>query len=279
MNYRHAFHAGNFADCMKHALLVDILHRLRRKEAGFAVLDTHAGPGDAALDGDAASRTGEWRAGIGRLDASADPVLADYLEAVAAARRTARSYPGSPLITRALLRAQDRLIACELHPDDAAALKACLGNDRSCGAHARDGYAAIAALLPPNPQKRGLVLIDPPFERPDEFDRLAEAIARARTRFPTGIVAAWYPVKHLAPVRAFHHGLQAGGLRDLLACELHLRAPLDPARLNGSGMVVANPPYGFEESARTLLASLLAALRLPGDDAGAGSVVRRIAEE
>lgn len=188
MNYRHGFHAGNFADVVKHALLLAILEKLRRKEAAFLVLDTHAGTGATALDGPEASRTGEWRGGIGRLLADTPAALAPY---VAAVTREPGRYPGSPLLVRDALRAQDRLVACELHPDDAAVLRAQLAGDRRCAVHHRDGYAAIRAFLPPREARRGLVLIDPPFEAPDEWERLAAAIGEAHTRFPAGIVAAW----------------------------------------------------------------------------------------
>ncbi|MBX6374857.1 MAG: 23S rRNA (adenine(2030)-N(6))-methyltransferase RlmJ [Acetobacteraceae bacterium] len=277
MNYRHAFHAGNFADCMKHALLVWLLHALRRKEAPFAVLDTHAGRGEYDLSAPEAERTGEWRQGIGRLlglTAEEGP-LADYVALTRALGAPAR-YPGSPALVRALLRPQDRLICVELHPEDHAALAARFRGDRQVAVHRRDGWEALRALTPP-PERRGLVLMDPPFEQEGEFDRLAEAIALLRRRFRAGILAVWYPIKHRAPVRAFHAALAAGEARDLIAAELWLREPTDPTRLNGCGLLVANAPFRFTEECGPMLAALLAAL---GEcDSGEGWAVTRIVEE
>ncbi len=273
MNYRHAFHAGNAGDCLKHALLVWLLRALARKPAPFFVLDTHAGIGRYDLDTGPASRTDEWQGGIGRLLDEAPPPLADYVGLV----RRLGLYPGSPAIARALLRPGDRLACCELHPEDAAALRRAFSGDRQVAIHHRDGYEALAALLPPRRERRGLVLIDPPYEQPDEFSRVAEGLRLAHARFPTGILAAWYPIKHRAPVRAFHAAIQAGGLRDVLAAELFVREPLDPERLNGSGMVIVSPPYLFEAEAPAILAALLD--RLGSGEAGAGTALPRLAEE
>ncbi|WP_323991203.1 23S rRNA (adenine(2030)-N(6))-methyltransferase RlmJ [Nguyenibacter sp. L1] len=271
MNYRHAFHAGNFADCMKHVLLVLILQALARKPAAFSVLDTHAGIGRYNLTGEQAGRTGEWRAGIGRLLESAAPGVPDaYLDLVRRAGAPA-AYPGSPLIAAMMLRPQDRLVCCELHPEDSRALRAVFAGNPQVSVHARDGYQALGALLPPREAKRGLVLIDPPFEQPDEFARLAAGIATAHRRFATGIIAAWYPIKNRAPVRAFRDSLRDSGIRDIVALELTLRPPLDPARLNGSGLVVVNPPYGFVEQG---LSALRALAHLSPDGTGEAGATR-----
>lgn len=279
MNYRHAFHAGNFADVMKHALLVWLLDALARKPRPFFVLDTHAGPGFADLQAEPATRTGEWRAGIGRLLADTPPAsggggtndpLARYLAIV----RGLGLYPGSPALIRALLRPGDRLACCELHPEDHARLHARFARDPRVGVHLRDGYEAVKALLPP-PERRGLILLDPPFESPDEFATLAQALRTGLARFPAGVFAAWYPIKHRAPIRDFFASLE--GLRDLVAAELWLRAPLDPGRLNGCGLLVANPPYGFEAEAPALLDALRARLAEPGF--GEGAAVTRLADE
>ncbi|MGI4745769.1 MAG: 23S rRNA (adenine(2030)-N(6))-methyltransferase RlmJ [Janthinobacterium lividum] len=256
MNYRHAFHAGNFADCMKHALLVWLVRALQRKDTPIVVLDTHAGTGLYDLSSDQAQRTGEWREGIGQLlEQPASPALADYLALVRQLGGPAR-YPGSPLLVRELLRPQDRLIACELHEEDQAALRSLLGREPRAAVHRRDGYQAIQALLPPDGIRRGLTLIDPPFEQPDEFGRLAAAIMTARRRFATGIVAAWYPIKQQARVRAFHGQLADAGVTDLVTAELLLRPPLDPTRLNGCGLLVASPPFGFEAAAGAILSAI-----------------------
>jgi len=241
VNYRHAYHAGNFADCMKHAVLVWLLRKLAQKEKPFAVLDTHAGTGFYNLAGEEASRTGEWREGIGRLLEETPTALTDYVGLV----RSLGLYPGSPAITRALMRPGDRLICCELHPEDVRALRRRFGRDAAVSVHHRDGYEALGALLPP-PERRGLVLIDPPYEVPDEFDRVVAGLVTANRRFPAGILMAWYPIKGRAPVRAFHTALQASGIKDVLAAELFLREPVDAARLNGCGLIVVNPPFRFE---------------------------------
>jgi 23S rRNA (adenine2030-N6)-methyltransferase len=198
MNYQHAFHAGNFADVHKHIVLTRILDYLRQKPAAFRVIDSHAGAGRYDLLGPQAARSGEWRDGIGRLFApllatsSADPVqtlLATYLESVAALNPggTLRFYPGSPLIAKALLRRQDRLIACELEPNAAASLKAALRGDARAKALAIDGWVALFANIPPK-EHRGLVLIDPPYEESLDFTRLSEVLAQAHRKWPNGLV-------------------------------------------------------------------------------------------
>lgn len=275
MNYRHAFHAGNFADCMKHALLVWLLRALQRKATPFAVLDTHAGLGRYDLAAPEAERTGEWRAGIGRLLDSDDGPLADYVGLVRAAGAPA-AYPGSPALVRTLLRPGDRLLCCELHPEDHAALRALFRGDAQVAVHHRDGWEALRALTP-FPEKRGLVLVDPPFEAAGEFDRMAAGIALVAQRFRAAVQACWYPIKHRAPVRSFHAALRQGGVRDLVAAELWLREPTDPQRLNGCGLLVANPPYRFEDEGGTILAALLD--RLGAGEPGQGWAMTRIAEE
>ena len=269
MNYRHAFHAGNVADCVKHALLVTLLGLMQRKPAPVFVLDTHAGRGDYDLMADEAARTGEWRQGIARL-MPPPPPLAPYVSLV----ERLGLYPGSPALLRAMLRPGDALACCELHPEDAAALRRRFRHDPAVAVHARDGYEAIRALLPPV-QRRALVVIDPPYEQPGEFDRVLTALTEGATRFPDGVYAAWYPLKHRTPVNAFHVNIRHAGLRDVVAAELWLRPPTDPARLNGCGLLVRNPPWGFEDAAHPILATLLDRLGEP--DGGAAIV--RIADE
>ena len=272
MNYRHAFHAGNFADCMKHAVLVWLLRALARKPAGFGVLDTHAGGGPTDLSSGPAQRTGEWRAGIGRLRDDPPMELADYVGLVG---RTS-FYPGSPGLIRALLRPQDRLVCCELHDEDCTALKREYRRDAQVSVHCRDAWEAIGALLPPL-QRRGLVLIDPPYEATDEFERVLAGLRTGHARWQRGIFAAWYPIKHRAPVRAFHTALRESGIRDIVAAELWLRELLDPTRLNGCGMVVINPPFRFEAEIAPILQALLS--RLGDGDAGAGTAMERLVDE
>ena len=272
MNYRHAFHAGNFADCTKRALLVWLLRALARKPAPFAVLDTHAGAGRYTLCGDA-ERTGEWRAGIARLLHAPPAPLADYVGVVEAAGL----YPGSPTIARALLRPGDRLVCCELHPEEATTLRRLFAGDSQVAVHRRDGWQALTALLPPAGPRRGLVLIDPPYEAPGEYARVAEALALVARRFPPAIIAAWYPIKHRAPVRALHEAIRLSAVPDVVAAELWLREPTDPARLNGNGLLVRSPPYRWEEEWPGLLAAIVNQV---GDrEAGEGWAAIRLTPE
>ena len=275
MNYRHAFHAGNFADCLKHALLVWLLRSMQRKATPLRVLDTHAGLGLYDLSAPEAQRTGEWLGGIGRLLEAPEPALADYVNLVRQAGAPA-FYPGSPALVRALLRPQDNLLACELHPEDFAQLRRYFRGDAQVAVHHRDAWEAMKGLTP-FPEKRGLVLVDPPFEQEGEFDRLAAGVALVNHRFRAAVQACWYPIKHRAPVRAFHAALQASGVRDILAAELWLREPTDPTRLNGCGLVVVNAPWKFEEEGGAILAALLR--RLGTGEAGEGWAMQRVADE
>lgn len=272
MNYRHAYHAGSFADCMKHALLVWLIDALQAKPAPIFVLDTHAGAGRYDLEDGPAQRTGEWRQGIARLLDSPAPALSRYLGLI----RTLGLYPGSPALTRAMLRPDDRLACCELHPDDVLQLRRLFARDPQIAVHQRDGWEAIGALLPPT-QRRGVVLIDPPFENPDEFSRVAAGLAVAHARFPTGVLAAWYPIKHRAPVRGFVVALQQGGMRDIVTAELCLREPVQPDRLNGSGLLVVNPPFRLERDVPAILQALLESVGR--NERGAYAAVTRIADE
>jgi 23S rRNA (adenine2030-N6)-methyltransferase len=262
MNYRHAYHAGNFADVLKHAVLVLCIEHMKRKEAGFRVIDTHAGPGRyRLLEGDAA-KTGEWKLGIGRLmGAEADPlpepvakILAAYLDLIR--RENAGGdlsvYPGSPLIAAGLLRRGDALIANELHPDDNKALAKLLDEDRRSKVMKQDGWSALKALLPPK-ERRGVILIDPPFEEPGELIRLTEGLAAALRRFSTGTYILWYPIKDPKIVARFHRALSEAALPKLLKVELMLRLPRNPDVLNGTGLIVANPPFTLEADLEAIL--------------------------
>jgi 23S rRNA (adenine2030-N6)-methyltransferase len=282
MNYRHAFHAGNFADVVKHAALALLIARLKEKEAAFRVIDTHAGPGLYDLAGDAANRTGEWKVGIGRVlvhrfGPAEAALLAPYLDAVRAANDggALQRYPGSPWIARHLLRKQDRLTAVELHPEDAAALSALFAGDQQVKTIALDGRLALGAFVPPK-ERRGLVLVDPPFEAADEFDQMLAGLVKAHSRWPTGIYALWYPVKDLFAIDRFRTGLAASGLRRLVRAELTVRRRDTPARFNGAGLVICNPPWQFEEALAKLLSALLPAL---ADGPGAASEIDVIAGE
>lgn len=272
MNYRHAFHAGNFADCFKHALLVWCIGALQRKPRPVFFLDTHAGIGCYDLTSAEAVRSGEFRTGIARLHGDPPPALADYL-ALAGALGS-EVYPGSPELFCVLARAGDRVALAELHQEDAARLRR---RYRGCAqVHVRDGYEALGALLPP-PERRALVLIDPPYERADEFDRIFETLRVVDRKCRAATVLAWYPIKDRAAPRGLQARLRESGLRDLVAAELHLREPTDRARMSGCGMVVKNPPFGFESAARPILDALRA--RLCDGEAGAGSELLRLADE
>jgi 23S rRNA (adenine2030-N6)-methyltransferase len=270
MNYRHAYHAGNFADVVKHTVLVLLLSHLRKKDTPFRVIDTHAGIGRYDLGADAAIRTGEWREGIGRLvegESLGEP-LADYLAAVAAVNPAwpeLRFYPGSPRIARFHLRPQDHLVLVELHPEDVLALKREFVGDRQVGVHQDDAYLAIKALLPP-PERRGLVLVDPPFENPDEFRRIARGIAEALRRWPAGIYAVWYPIKAAEPVSRFLGEMATLG-RPCLTAELLLHPADREDRLNGCGMAVVNPPWMFDQAVDRLLPVLADRLGATGGTA------------
>jgi 23S rRNA (adenine2030-N6)-methyltransferase len=273
MNYRHAYHAGNFADCFKHALLVALLDTFARKPAPYFVLDTHAGTGWYNLDADEARRTTEADMGIRRLLRQRPaPVLGRYLQLV----QQLGPYPGSPALIRAVMRESDRLVCVELHPQDCKALKRRFHADPAVEVHMRSGWEALSALLPPT-EKRGLVFIDPPFESPDDYFSLAEGLRRGHGRFGHGVFAAWYPIKQMAAVRTLHAILRSFCIRDIVAVEFHLRDTTNPERLNGCGLVVINAPYQFDDQARSIADAILEGLG--ENEPGAGSAVVRLADE
>jgi 23S rRNA (adenine2030-N6)-methyltransferase len=265
MNYRHAYHAGNFADVLKHAVLALVIDYLKRKEAPFRVIDTHAGAGSYELASEQAQKTGEWREGIGRLlGADAAPLprevaerLRPYLDAVRRANPGGglHVYPGSPLLALGLMRPQDTLIANELHCEELASLEAAIGGDRRVKLMALDAWVALKALLPPK-ERRGVILIDPPFEEAGELDRMAAGLAQGLERFATGIYLAWYPIKDQKPIHGFHNALAGLGTRKLLRVELTIESLSDPERLNGCGLVVVNPPYTLESDLAVVLPDL-----------------------
>lgn len=265
MNYAHEFHAGSFADVHKHAVLCRVLHHLRGKEAAFRVLDTHAGAGRYDLTGPEAARSGEWRDGIAQLMTAALPVaaaelLAPYRDAVRAVNADGplKIYPGSPLITRALLRRQDRLTACELEPKAAAALGRNLRDPR-VKALRIDGWTALAAYLPPK-ERRGLVLIDPSYEQDSDFGRLPSALAEAQRKWATGIYLLWYPIKTRGEPDNLARRLRRLGRSKILRSELIVAPMANPDRLNGSGLIVVNPPWRLDQELAVLLPALAQAL-------------------
>jgi 23S rRNA (adenine2030-N6)-methyltransferase len=266
MNYRHAFHAGNFADVVKHAVLVRILVHLRSKPAFFRVIDTHAGAGLYDLNGPEADRSGEWREGIQRLVAAslssaAQSLLAPYLDAVAACNPAGRLtiYPGSPALARAFLRSQDRLVACELEPKAAADLCSNLGTDRRVKAIAIDGWTALNAYVPPK-ERRGIVLVDPPFEEPGDFARLVEGLAAAHRKWASGIYVLWYPIKQRQDPDMLARRVRRSGISKILHAELDVGAPRDSTRLAACGLIVINPPWTLERELEILLPELASVL-------------------
>jgi 23S rRNA (adenine2030-N6)-methyltransferase len=268
MNYRHAFHAGNFADVIKHIVLTRILTYLHEKPAAFRVIDTHAGAGLYDLTSDEAERGGEWRTGIARLmqarlSDSVMALVAPYLDIVRAfnPQRDLTAYPGSPLIARALLRPQDRLVACELEPKARKQLIRALHNDLQGRVVDLDGWTALPAFVPPN-ERRGLVLIDPPFENRDEFTRLADGFAAAHGKWPTGIYMLWYPVKerraaemladHVARVANASGGNDAKCLR----VEFSVAPQTAESGLVSTGLLIVNPPWTLAAELKAILHEL-----------------------
>ncbi len=273
MNYRHAFHAGSFADVVKHAVLCRILNYLRTKEAPFRVIDTHAGAGLYDLTGEEASRGGEWYDGIARLMAAQLPekaaaLLAPYLDVIGALNERGRLkiYPGSPAIVRAWLRPQDRLIACEFEPKAATALSHNLRGDTRIKTLEIDGWTALSAYVPP-PERRGLVLIDPPFEEDSDYVQLANGLSIAHRKWATGIYALWYPIKGRPEPDALAKSLSRLGIRKILRAELTVAPLSDPSRLNGSGLIVVNPPWTLEAELSILLPALAGVLGRDGKGA------------
>ncbi len=255
MNYRHSYHAGNFADVAKHLAEVAILAHLAKKDAPFAVIDSHAGRGLYDLGSEEARKTGEAKAGIERIRdlpgsaLSGSALLERYLKL--AAESGAETYPGSPLIAARMLRPQDRMIAIEKHPAEAVLLKQTLAPWRKARAEEGDGYARLLAHLPP-PERRGLILIDPPFEALDEFETAARTIRAAVRKFATGIYLIWYPIKSTAAGNAFAGEILASGAKKVLRIEIVIDAM--EGKLSRAGLLVLNPPYGFDREMQAALA-------------------------
>lgn len=269
MNYRHAFHAGNFADVHKHLVMLGLLERLKRKPTPLFFIDTHAGRGHYDLQSPDATRGGEWRGGIGKLTSltpsSAD--LREYIDATGIARSPLRTYDGSPLLALHALRDGDRIVFVEQQASEAAALERELPRRRDLSVVCGDGYAALRTYLPPR-ENRGLVFIDPPYEADNEFVLVERALQFGLTRWPNGMFAVWYPIKASREAQRMHAALVKAGLRKLLIIELGVR-PLDsPLGLNGSGMLIANPPWKFDIEIREAMNEVRAAL----SEAGSASV-------
>ncbi len=251
MNYRHAFHAGNHTEVFKHAALILILEHLARKPQGYVVLDTHAGLGAYDLLSEPAQKTLEYEAGAAKVFGQDLPSAPAYVELLTAMNPVGLvSYPGSPEIARRMLRPQDRLIACELHPADVEVLRARYGHDPQVGVHHRDGYEAIGAFTPP-PERRGLVFIDPPYEKTDEAVTLTRAIARGLKKWPTGVFLAWYPIKDRVIAETLAEAAISTPFPKTLRAEFQIR-PRDDQTLTGGGIIVCNAPWKLDEQLAAL---------------------------
>jgi len=268
MNYRHAFHAGGFADVIKHIVLVRILLHLQEKPAAFRVIDSHAGAGRYDLTADEARRSGEWLTGIARLmqarfSENAAALIKPYLDIVRAFNpnpATLAAYPGSPLIARALLRPQDRLTACEVEPSARKLLIDSLRRDTQARVVDLDGWTALPAFVPPN-ERRGLVLIDPPFEAKDEFERLAEGFATAFAKWPTGTYVMWYPAKSRRATDELARSVAAAAASvkppgKCLRLEFSVAPQSAGAALASTGLLIVNPPWTLQADLKTILPEL-----------------------
>lgn len=277
MNYRHAYHAGNFADVLKHVVLMMLVAHLKKKPAPFFYLDTHAGRGVYDLSEAQAQRSGEYTTGIGRLlgapRGSLPDEVADYVQLVRESAGRDRSaitaYPGSPTIVARMRRPTDRLVLVEKHPKEADALRACVGRARLVSVLEGDGYASLKAHLPPR-ENRGLVLIDPPYESDLEFDDVMVALETACARWPTGTFAVWYPLTRRAGPARFHRELERSGLHKVLDVRMSVLPDDTPVGMHGSGLVIVNPPWQLDARLEALLPGLHALLA--PDGAGGASV-------
>jgi 23S rRNA (adenine2030-N6)-methyltransferase len=271
MNYRHAYHAGNFADVLKHSVLFALIQALRVKETPFALIDTHAGSGCYALDSEEAGKTGEYKDGIARLlfpdlhasgpakGAALPPLLRHWLDTITTLpgnEHGLKLYPGSPLQAARGMRDIDSAQLCELHPDEASQLRELFHRDSRIHVHHRNGYEALKGLIPPK-EKRGLVLIDPPYEAQEAEYRLIEAALKAALqRWPTGMYAVWYPIKLRSQVQPFLRWLQHCEARRILRAELLVHPDDSPLRLNGSGMVILNAPWNLDKALRDVMPAM-----------------------
>lgn len=261
MNYRHSYHAGSFTDVVKHVILSALVTSFFRKDTPFTYIDTHAGIGYYDLFSDTAKKTGEYQGGIEKIiqQENPPPLIKRYLDCVhkmnnqltASKFASLRYYPGSPMIARMLMRPHDQVIACELQREDYESLRRAFAGDKQAAVHHMDGFLGLKAFLPP-PSGRGLILIDPPYENPDEFTRIAHSMPVAIKRFPAGVYAIWYPIKQKNEVSRFYQTLKAKVDLPIFSIELTIYPDL-PNHLNGSGMVIINPPWQFEETIKEIL--------------------------
>jgi 23S rRNA (adenine2030-N6)-methyltransferase len=281
MNYSHSYHAGNFADVFKHAILVSLIEALQRKDNGFCYIDTHAGAGLYDLFSDTAQKTKEYASGIGSLldhkmteSCHASMLLAGnqsgcqlktcwhdklmtYLTCIKKAnpQPALRYYPGSPYIAQCLMRPQDRMVLSELHPKVYRTLKDRFASDKRVSTHSLDGYQSLKAFLPPK-ERRGLILIDPPYEQANEFNQLVSTLPLALKRFATGAYAIWYPIKDRPPIERFYKDLRKATELPILIAELSIYPETSAQHLNGCGMVIINPPWQLDDQIKSYLPQL-----------------------
>jgi len=255
LSYRHGFHAGNFADVHKHIILALLLDCLKRKSSPFCYIDTHAGCGLYDLQSEFAQKKLEYETGIGRLWSLTDipDNVGAFLDVVRMVNPGAvcrdnnlRFYPGSPLIAQQLLRKDDRMFLLELHTSELPLLKAQFSSDKRVSVHHRDAWEGLLALIPPQ-EKRGLVLIDPSYDSKGSFSGLTRAVIRAWHKWPTAVYAVWYPVQKQLPIPQFHYELRQAGIEEILVSEFNTVAPVAPARMTGSGMLIINPPWQSDQ--------------------------------
>lgn len=261
MNYKHAYHAGCFSDVVKHIILMALLESLKRKEAAFCYIDTHAGTGCYDLFSEFASKSKEYEHGIEKVIQTENPppLIKRYINCIHQINNeltdskfaSLRYYPGSPLIARHLLRAHDRIVACELQPQEYQALRSTFAGDKQVAVHHTDGFLGLKAFLPPK-ERRGMVLIDPPYEDPDEFNRIAHSLPIALKRWEAGVYAIWYPIKEKAQIDRFYRTLTTHIQHPILAVEVTIFPDL-PNHLNGCGLVIINPPWQLDTTLQEVL--------------------------
>jgi 23S rRNA (adenine2030-N6)-methyltransferase len=267
MNYRHLYHAGNIGDVFKHATLLFMLQCMLKKEGAVTVVDTHAGRGLYDLDADEAQRTQEALLGIHKAARADDMLLAPYLNVVAAfnPKDELRYYPGSPAFVAHTLRPEDLLILNELHPEEALELKSVFKGDKQVQIHSRDGYELWAAMTPPK-TSRGLYLIDPPFEKPDEFQRMTQTLVETQRKCKHAVVMMWYPIKERPALWRWHEQLVASGVEKMMLIEHTVYTEERSDRFNGSGFIVVNPPFSFQQEFPPLGEAIKNALKIEGQN-------------
>ncbi|MDO8953979.1 MAG: 23S rRNA (adenine(2030)-N(6))-methyltransferase RlmJ [Gammaproteobacteria bacterium] len=269
MNYRHLYHAGNFCDVVKHCILVSLLQSFAEKDKPYCYIDTHAGTGLYDLESDESTKSGEWQEGIAKIlaETSAIPQLvADYVACIRQCNYSdgpITQYPGSAYLAKQLMSFNDSIMLNELHPEDAHLLKNTFASDPRIAIHQQDAYQILKALLPPA-IKRGLILIDPPYEHPKEFEKIVAALPLALKRFSTGCYAIWYPIKDKRAVKKFLDHIKALNLPNVLDIQLNILPEDSRFQLNGTGMLIINPPWQVEQKLEPVLAWLWQKLSING---------------